>query len=176
MKLNKTLMIAALVAGTVLTAAVAVQAQPATPPATPAIPAAPAAPGTPGALPPGARPPGLRGGMNIDYVATQLALTDDQKTKAKPVFDEMRQKMTDLRKDTTLEQTERRAKMKEIRDDANTKLKDIFTPEQYEKWLKLAPVTRRPPSGAGAPPAAGAPQAPKAPGTAPAPSAPNAPQ
>ena len=92
--------------------------------------------------------------MNLDYVAAQLALTDDQKTKAKPVFDEMRQKIIDLRKDTSIEQTERAAKMKEIREAANTKLKDIFTSEQYDKWLKMARGNRRPPAGAGAPSAA----------------------
>jgi len=154
MKLNKTMMIAALVAGSIFTAAVAVQAQSSTAPATPATPATP---------PPAARPGGARGPMGIDYVATQLALTDDQKSKAKPVFDEMRQKMAELRKDTTLEQTERRAKMKEIRDDANTKLKDIFTAEQYAKWQKMAPGTRRPPGAAGAPPAPATPPAAAAP-------------
>jgi Spy/CpxP family protein refolding chaperone len=133
MKLNKTLMIAALVAGGMF-AAVAVQAQNST--------------NTP--PPPGG--PGARGRMNFENIATQLALTDDQKTKAKPVFEEMQQKMTDLRKDTSLEQTDRRAKMKEIRDNANTKLKEIFTPEQFEKWQKMAQGNRRPPGGAGAPP------------------------
>jgi Spy/CpxP family protein refolding chaperone len=156
MKLNKTLMIAALVAGNVLAATVAVRAQDSTTPAAPATPTAPATPA------PGARPPGARGAMNFEFVATQLALSDEQKTKAKPVFDEMRQKMGDLRKDTTLEQTERRAKMKEIRDDTNTKLKEIFTPEQYAKWQKMAPGARRPGGANGAPPAA-APAAPAAP-------------
>lgn len=140
MKLNKTLLIMALVAGGVFAAEVAVYAQDSS--------------NTP---PPTARPPAARGprsAMNFDYVATELALTDDQKTKAKPVFDEMRQKMMDLRKDTTLEPTDRRAKMKEIRDDTTAKLKDIFTPEQFEKWQKMAPGNRRPPGGAGAPPAA----------------------
>jgi hypothetical protein len=105
-------------------------------------------------------------------VATQLALTDDQKAKAKPIFDERRQKMTDLRKDTTLDQTQRRAKIKEISDEANTKLKDIFTPEQYEKWLKMSPGTRRPPGAAGAPPAPGTPPAPPTPPAAAAPASP----
>jgi len=130
-------MIAALVAGGMFAAA-AIQAQDST--------------NTP---PAGARPPGARGRMNFDAIATQLALTDDQKTKAKPVFDEMLQKMTDLRKDTTLEQTDRRAKMKEIRDNATTKLKDIFTPEQFDKWQKMQQGNRRPPGGAGTPPPAG---------------------
>jgi len=140
MKLNKTLMIAALVAGGMFAAA-AVQAQDSTntPPA--------------GARPPGG--PGARPRMNFELIATQLALTDDQKTKAKPVFDEMQQKMTDMRKDTTLEQTDRRAKMKEIRDNATTKLKEIFTPEQFDKWQKLSQGPRRAPGGAGAPPPAG---------------------
>jgi Spy/CpxP family protein refolding chaperone len=134
-------MIAALVAGSVFAADVAVRAQDTNPPAA-------------GARPPGG--PGARGGrMNFDNIATQLALTDDQKTKAKPVFEEMQQKMTDLRKDTSLEQTERRAKMKEIRDAATTKLTDILTPDQLEKWKKIGTGNRRPPGGAGAPPAAG---------------------
>src|SRR5580698_2810144 len=124
MKLNKTLMIAALIASSMFAADYAVRAQDSTntPPA--------------GAPPPGG--PGARGGrMNFDSISTQLELTDDQKTKAKPVFDDMMQKMQDLRKDTTLEQTDRRAKMKEIRDDANTKLKEILTDEQYAKWMKI---------------------------------------
>jgi hypothetical protein len=140
MKLNKTLMIAALVAGSVFAADVAVRAQDTnTPP--------PA-----GARPPGA--PGQRGRMNFETIATQLELTDDQKTKAKPVFAELQQKMADLRNDTSLEQADRRAKMKEIRDDATAKLKDILTPEQFAKWQKMGPGNRRPPGGAGAPPPA----------------------
>jgi Spy/CpxP family protein refolding chaperone len=98
MKLNKTLMIAALVAGSVFAADVAVRAQDAT--NTP-----------PAGAPPGG--PGARGRMNFDSIATQLALTDDQKTKAKPVFDELFQKQRDLRQDTSLSQEDRRAKIKE---------------------------------------------------------------
>jgi hypothetical protein len=93
-------------------------------------------------------------------IATQLALTDDQKAKAKPIFDEMSQKMADLRKDTTVQGQDRRAKAKEIRDDATTKLKDVLTPEQFAKWEKMAQGNRRPPGGPGAPPAATPPAAP----------------
>ena len=138
MKLNKTLMIAALVAGSVFAADFAVRAQDST--------------NTP---PAGARPPGARGRMNFDTIATQLALTDDQKPKVKPIIEEMMQKNADLRKDTSLEQADRRAKMKEIRDAATAKLKDILTPEQLDKWTKLGQGNRRPPGGAGAPPPAG---------------------
>ena len=139
MKLNRTLIIAALMAGSLLAVNVAVRAQDST--------------NTPSA---GARPPGgPRGAMNFDNIANQLALTDEQKTKVKPILEEMRQKMADLRKDTTLEQADRRAKMKEIRDDVSTKLKEVLTPDQFEKWQKMGPGNRRPQGGAGAPPPAG---------------------
>jgi|ERR1017187_1923569 Spy/CpxP family protein refolding chaperone len=143
MKLNKTLMIAALIAGSVFAADVAVRAQDST-----NKPAASTPPGGPGA----------RGRMNFDNIATQLALTDEQKTKVKPIFDEMMQKQRDLRQDTAVtDPTERRAKMKEIRDAATTKLKEIpLTQEQLDKWAKMGQGgQRRPGAGAGAPPPAG---------------------
>jgi hypothetical protein len=40
--------------------------------------------------------------------------------------------------------------MKEIRDAATAKLKDILTPEQLDKWSKMG--NRRPPGGAAANP------------------------
>jgi protein CpxP len=148
MKLNKTLMIAALVASSIFAADYAVRAQDST--NTPAA----------GARPPGG--PGARGGrMNFDNIATQLELTDDQKTKAKPIFTEMMQKMQDLRSDTSLDQAGRRTKMKDIRDDANTKLKEVLTDEQYTKWQKMS-QGRRPAGGPGAAPAATAPATPPA--------------
>lgn len=137
MKLNKTLMMAVLIAGSVFAADVAVRAQDATNPP-----------------PAGARPPGTRGRMNFDSISQQLALTDDQKTKAKPVFEEMMQKTRDLRQDTSLEPADRRAKAKEIRDAATAKLKEILTPEQLEKWQKIGQGNRRPPGGTGTPPPA----------------------
>ncbi len=138
MKLNKTMMIAGLIAGSVFAADVAVRAQDSTntPPAH--------------ARPPGA--PGARGRMNLDYIAKQLALTEDQKTKAKPVLDEMQQKMRDLRQDTSVAQADRRAKMKEIHDAATAKLKEIFTPDQFEKWQKMGQGGPRRPGAGNQPP------------------------
>ena len=138
-------MMAALIAGTMFATDVAVRAQDST--------------NTP--PPAGARPPGGPRGR-FDMIATQLALTDDQKAKAKPIFEEMSQKMADLRKNTSVQGADRRAKAKEIRDAATTKLKDVLTPEQFAKWEKMAQGNRRPPGSAGAPPAATPPAAPPA--------------
>ena len=150
MKLNQTMMIAALIAGGVFAANLAATAQDSTNAAAPAHHAA-----APGA-------PGTRGGKGgFDNIATQLALSEDQKAKAKPVFEDMSKNISELRKDTTLDQAARGAKIKDIRDATNAKLKEILTPDQYEQWLKLSQRNRRGP-GAGAPTAAPATTAPPA--------------
>jgi periplasmic protein CpxP/Spy len=101
--------------------------------------------------PPAGAPPGggMRGrGLNFDRVATQLALTEDQKPKVKAVLDDMQQKLRDLRNDpdfSSLSQDDRRAKMKAIRDDVTAKLKDILTPDQFAKWQKIGPGQRNRP-------------------------------
>jgi Spy/CpxP family protein refolding chaperone len=129
MKLNKTLMIAALIAGSVFAADVAVRAQDAT--------NAPA---------PGARRHAnfnARSRTAFNAISKRLALTDDQKMKAKPVFEEMMKKFADLRNDTSVKGAERRTKMKEIRAAATAKLKDILTPEQLAKWQKMGGHRRK---------------------------------
>lgn len=155
------MMMAALVAGSLLAGNVATQAQDSTNMA-PAAPTAPS-PGN-GAM----RPRGL----NIDSIATQLGLTDDQKTKVKAAMDDMMQQVRALRSDTSLDQDARRAKIKDLRTDMNAKIKDILTPEQYTKWQQIGPGNRRRPAPVAAPATSDLPPAPSAPATAPAPAAP----
>ncbi len=83
---------------------------------------------------------------NFEGVSKALNLTDDQKTKAKPILDDMTQHMRDLKNDTTLSSTEKRTKVKEIHDATTAKLKDILTPEQLAKWEKMGPGNRKPPT------------------------------
>lgn len=141
MKLKKTLTLAALVAAS-LFAGNTLQAQDA-PKDKPAGEQPAPGPGGPGMR----RPP-----ISPDAIAKQLDLTDDQKTKLKPVIEEMQKKVTEMRKDTGLAPEDRRAKMKEIRDGMTAKMKEILTPEQLAKWEKMGAGGRRP--GAGAPPPA----------------------
>lgn len=93
------------------------------------------------------------GGANAERIATQLGLTDDQKEKIRPILMDRAHKIADLRKDTTMEKSERIAKMKEIVDDTNNKLKEVLTPDQFTKWQSLSMANRRPPGGIGAAPA-----------------------
>jgi periplasmic protein CpxP/Spy len=133
MKLNKTLMVAALVAGGLFAPAV-LQAQDA-----------------PKDTPPAATPPGAnaRARLNPEQIAKDLGLSDEQKAKFKEASADMQKKMQELRKDTTLSQEDRRAKMKEIRDGLNAKVKEILTAEQFEKFQKLMPGPRNRPAAGG---------------------------
>jgi hypothetical protein len=173
MKLNQTLMIAALIAGGVCAASVTARAQDTTtPPTVPAQATAPAQATTPAQVtspdqttipaqatapaqattPAQSHPPAAPVVRNrFAMIAQRLELSDDQKAKAKPVFEEMAQKQSAVRADTSLDPAARRAKIKEIQADANNQLKEILTPEQFDKWQKMQPMRRpvpRPPAAA----------------------------
>jgi Spy/CpxP family protein refolding chaperone len=124
MKLMKRLTLAALVAATLLTAGTVVRAQDST---TPLSTNPPAAGG-------GAK---LRG-PNIDYLARQLGLTDDEKIKFSSAIDEQRQKLKSIMTDKSLSPQDRRSQALQLRQDLNTELKGILTAEQFAKWEKLS--------------------------------------
>ena len=94
---------------------------------------------------------GPRGGgieQRLERLSTELNLTDAQKPKVKAALEDQMKKMQELR-DTPRE--ERRDKMREIRDEHTKKMKEILTPDQFEKFKKLQDEMRqRRPGGPGA--------------------------
>lgn len=124
------MMFAALIAGTVCTAGFPASAQNTTTTNPPAA----------GARPAGS--PALHGRTAFDVIASRLALTDEQRTNAKPVVDDMMKKLTELRKDSSVAQADRAAKVKEIRDVTTAQLKGILTADQLAQWERIAPGTR----------------------------------
>lgn len=71
---------------------------------------------------------------STDKLSEKLGLTDAQKQKVQSLFQSERQKMSDVRQDTSLSTSEKRSKLSAIRDNMNTKLQSILTPQQYAKW------------------------------------------
>jgi Spy/CpxP family protein refolding chaperone len=139
MKATKPLILTALVAGTLLAWNPALHAQNAT--NTP--PPAPPAGGPPGGPPGG---PGMRGRPNLEMIAQQLNLTDDQKPKFRSIMESRMQKMRDLRQDpdfANLSPEERGAKVKAIQDYTEAQMKALLTPEQFEKWQKMPQMGMR---------------------------------
>ena len=119
------------------------------------------------------RPPPTRTDPTV-AMAKFLELTDDQKTKIKPILDEENTAMRALREDRSLPTETRMAKMREIRETSTTKVKPILNDQQFEKWLRIRPRPgARPgapavgqPGAAGQPPVPGAGAKPAAPAPA----------
>ena len=128
MKLTKTFALAAALAGSLFT----MQAQDST------------------NTPPAGGPPGggMRGRPNMDMMAKDLGLSDDQKAKMKVVMEDTQTQMKALRDDTSLSKEEKMAKGKELRESTQAKMKEILTPEQLAKWQKHM-QQNRPPGGPG---------------------------
>lgn len=81
-----------------------------------------------------------------EILARRLALTADQKTKAQPILDEIMQQLTELRTKAGVG-VDRQAKSQEIWKAHVDKLKDILTPsqlEQCEQLLIRGPVRPKP--------------------------------
>ena len=77
--------------------------------------------------------------QRVDRMNTELNLTADQKTKVTALFEDSQKKMRELRQDTSLSQEDRREKMRGMREAEDKKLKEILTPEQWQKWEKVRP-------------------------------------
>lgn len=145
MKLTKTLALAALIAGSLFAGSLAVQAQDSTNTAPSTDSPAPRAHGN---------------GMNLKRLTKQLDLTPDESTNVQAALADQMQKIKDVNADTSLSDTDKHAKMKEIRTAFAAKMKEILTDDQYTKFEKMASHHRpmaTPPADAtstNAPPAA----------------------
>ncbi len=72
----------------------------------------------------------------VDQMAEQLKLSEDQKTKLRPILQEETRKLREIRQDTSLEADQKTSKTKEIRVTYAGKMKEILTPDQYTTWEK----------------------------------------
>ncbi len=82
---------------------------------------------------------GGRGGMNserrLEMMQRQLNLTPDQTTAIKAIFDDERAKMEAERASgASLSPEDRRAKMMAMREEENTKIEAVLTPDQKTKY------------------------------------------
>jgi Spy/CpxP family protein refolding chaperone len=99
--------------------------------------------------PPAGQPQRRGGGgaQAFDRIAERLKLTDDQKTKLQPIFQEEMTKMRDLRQDTTLTAEQRREKVRELREQYLAKMKPTLTTEQFDQLKKMREQAPRGPRG-----------------------------
>ncbi len=70
----------------------------------------------------------------LKQMTTVLALTDEQKEKARPIILEEVKAVRLLREDEKIPLKERFTKVDELREACRAKLKTVFTAEQFQKW------------------------------------------
>jgi protein CpxP len=85
-----------------------------------------------------------------------LNLSDEQKTKLRPILAEENQQLETLRSDSSMTQEQKMSKANEIRQTAGPKIKAILTPEQLQKLADLQKAKQQqnqsvPPEGAAPP-------------------------
>jgi Spy/CpxP family protein refolding chaperone len=91
---------------------------------------------------PAAHPPQTQHGQKVRFDPLQLMrdlldLTDDQAKRVEPVLKEQWERISALRHDTSLPRRDRMARLKEIQQGTDAKIKPLLTAEQAEKWLKM---------------------------------------
>ena len=83
----------------------------------------------------------------LDHMSTELNLSDDQKTKIKPILEQQSKQMQDLRQSTSTSDQDRRAKMKEIHENTMSQIRPILTADQQKKLDEM--MSRRSERGEG---------------------------
>jgi periplasmic protein CpxP/Spy len=81
----------------------------------------------------------------LDHLSTELNLTDDQKTKIKPILEEQSKQMQQLRQDTSSSSEDRHAKMKQIHENTMSQVRPILNADQQKKLEEM--MSRRPERG-----------------------------
>jgi hypothetical protein len=64
----------------------------------------------------------------------QVGLSADQQEKAKPIIDKHVADLEAVKNDTTLDKAAKKAKVVELRQQYNTDINGILTPDQQKKW------------------------------------------
>lgn len=85
----------------------------------------------------GGREMGMGSARQMDRLSQKLNLTDEQKSKLQPLFEEHRKQMQSLWQDTSLTPEQRREKAKELRQANHQQMLAILTPEQQQKLQQM---------------------------------------
>lgn len=95
--------------------------------------------------PPAAKtaPPAAKGAPQdrMKQISEMLGLTDEQKEKVRPIFQEQAKKMQEIFQDANLSQDDKRTKIADLRTTYNAKIKALLTPEQATTWEKMMEQT-----------------------------------
>jgi Spy/CpxP family protein refolding chaperone len=75
--------------------------------------------------------------QKLQRMSSELNLTDDQKTKLKPILQNEVGQLKTVRDDTSMSADAKQAKMKEIHSSAKQQINTILTPDQQQKLATM---------------------------------------
>src|SRR5882757_563317 len=81
--------------------------------------------------------PGRSASDVVDILAKRLSLSDDQKAKILPIIADRRQKIQDVRNDSTLRPRQRMRQVKGILADSDKTINALLTPEQQSAYAQV---------------------------------------
>jgi Spy/CpxP family protein refolding chaperone len=75
--------------------------------------------------------------QHLQMLSEKLDLTEDQKTKIRPILQDQMQQMKAVRADGSLSEEQKRAKIKSIHDSSHDRINAVLTPEQQAKLKQM---------------------------------------
>ena len=73
----------------------------------------------------------------LEWMGKKLNLTEDQKTKLQPIFNDEFQQMKAVREDNSLTREQKRDKMKQIHETFHPQVMAVLTPDQQQKLEQM---------------------------------------
>lgn len=73
----------------------------------------------------------------LQAISDKLNLSDDQKTKLKPILQDESSQLKALKSDTSMSSEQKMDKAKEIRASHKSQIDAILTPDQQQKWQQM---------------------------------------
>jgi protein CpxP len=70
----------------------------------------------------------------VQRLAKRLQLTSDQQSQLLPILSQRAEQAKTLRSDTSLSAEDRRAKMRELRQESNTQIRNVLTDSQKQQY------------------------------------------
>lgn len=79
----------------------------------------------------------LHPNRDLRRLTKHLNLTQDQQSQIRPIIEDRDQKLNQLWQDSSISRADRKTKSQQIRDDADSKINAILTPEQRTKYTDM---------------------------------------
>lgn len=80
---------------------------------------------------------GMSADQHLQMLSEKLNLTDDQKTKLKPILQDQMRQMKAVHEDSSLSEEQKQAKVKSIHESFHDQINAVLTPEQQAKFKQM---------------------------------------